>query len=85
MHHAISMSHDHPPLPRPLSHPRALTHSQSPPFDLCSRSQTGRSKGVVTTNKNFNYLSALWSAHVNGHKVSPDKDKYVSVLPFYRE
>lgn len=47
--------------------------------------QTGRSKGVVTTHKNFNYLSALWSAHVNGYKVDPRKDKYVSVLPFYRE
>lgn len=87
LHASCHMQHDpyHMTIPPALFRTRARLLTHDPPFDASFRSQTGRSKGVVTTNKNFNYLSALWSAHVNGHKVSPDKDKYVSVLPFYRE
>lgn len=39
----------------------------------------------MTTHKNYVYLSTLYSSHGNGYPVSPEKDKYIAVLPFFRE
>jgi len=76
-------------LPSVIAPSNPHTRARADPTPLTPLTQTGRSKGVITTNKNFTYLSAGWSSHMNGYEAKSGGgrggDVYISVLPFYRE